>query len=155
MKKQYIIALATFILMLVSAGCNKKPQIVIRQNVIVEHEKLHDFDEEDPGFGILYYRDLDDSIMRVTFYDGYDLDYVELGDTLPIQITRKVFRKKYNKCNMVYQEDAIFDPGHVLRDKNEKLKNDSLTQARREMLRKYIDEHPLQIMSPMKIKVRK
>ena len=154
MKKQCI-ALAIFIYAFAFAGCNKKPQIVTRQNVIVEHEKFHDFDEEDPGFGILYYKDLDDTITRVTFYDGYDFDYVELGDTLPIQITRKVFRKKYNKCNMVYQEDAIFDPGHVLRDKNEKLKNDSLTQARRAMLRKYMDEHPLQIMSPMDIKVRK
>lgn len=154
MKKQYI-ALATFILMLVSAGCKQKPQTVTRQNVIIEHEKLHDFDEEDPGFGILYYKDLDDTITRVTFYDGYDFDYVELGDTLNIEITRKVFRKKYNKCNMLDQEDAIFDPGNVLRDKNERLKNDSLVRARREMLRKYMDEHPLQIMSPMDIKVRK
>jgi hypothetical protein len=154
MKKQFI-ALAIFIYALVFAGCNKKPQIVTRQNLIIEHEKLHDFGDDDPGFGILYYMDLEDSITRVTFYDGYDYDYVELGDTLAIQVTKKTFRQKYNKCNMVYQEDANFDPGDELRKKNEIRKNDTLFRARRELLRKYMDENPIQIMSPMKIKVRK
>jgi hypothetical protein len=153
MKKHYI-SLAFFITLLLSTGCENKEKTVVRQNLVVEHEKLHDFGDDDPGFGILYYRDLQDSIMRVTFYDGYDFDYVELGDTLPIEITKKTFRKKYNKCNMVYQEDANIDPGNVLRTKNEKLKNDTLVRARRELLRKYMDEHPIQIMSPMKINVR-
>ena len=154
MKKHYI-SLAFFITLLLATGCKRNEKYVTRQNVIVEHEKLHDFGEDDPGFGILYYRDLEDGIVRVTFYDGYDCDYVELGDTLALKMTKKMFRKEYNRCNMMYQEEVIIDPDSVLYKKNQILKHDSLTQAKRELLRKQLLINPIQIESSKAVRIRK
>ena len=153
--KKYYISLAFFIVLLLSTGCKHKEKYVTRQNVIVDHEKLHDFGEDDVGFGILYYRDLEDTILRVTFYDGYDYDYVELGDTLNLKMTKKMFRKEYNRCNMMYQEEVIIDPDSVLFKKNQMLKNDSLTKAKRELLRKQLLLNPIQIEASKAVRIRK
>lgn len=154
MKKQYNI-LAFVLLMLLSTGCNDKEKTVSRKTVVVEHEKFHDFGDDDPGFGSLFCRDLDDTIVRFIPYDGYSYDYVELGDTLVLKMSKKMFRKEYNRCNTMLPEEMIIDPDSVLYKKNQILKNDSLTNARRAKLRKQLIRNPLQIVASKAERIRR
>ncbi|MCR4917958.1 MAG: hypothetical protein K5912_03385 [Alphaproteobacteria bacterium] len=153
MKKQQIIL--TFGLLLLFAGCNNATKTVTRKTVVVEHEKFHDFDDGDPGFGSLFCRDLDDTIVRFIPYDGYSYDYVELGDTLVLKMSKKMFRKEYNRCNTMLPEEMIIDPDSVLYKKNQILKNDSLTNARRAKLRKQLIRNPLQIVASKAERIRR
>ena len=152
MKKQQIIL--TFGILLLFAGCNNTTKTVIRKTVVVEHEKFHYFDDE-PGFGSLFCRDLNDSIVRFIPYDGYSYDYVELGDTLVLEMTKKTFRKEYNRCNTMLPEEMIIDPDSVLYKKNQILKNDSLTNARRAKLRRQLMRNPLQIVASKAERIRR
>ena len=145
--KKYYITLTCGILLLLSASCGHKEKTISRKIVIIEHEKFHDFGDDDPGFGSLFGRDLDDSIVRFIPYDGYDYDYIEMGDTLILEMSKKTFRKEYNRCNTMYPEEMVIDPDSVLYKKNQILKNDSLTQARRAMLREKLMKEPLQIVA--------
>lgn len=153
MKKQQIIL--TFGLLLLFAGCNNATKTVTRKTVVVEHEKFHDFDDSDPGFGSLFCRDLDDTIVRFIPYDGYSYDYVELGDTLVLEMSKKMFRKEYNRCNTMLPEEMIIDPDSVLYKKNQILKNDLLTNARRAKLRKQLIRNPLQIVASKAERIRR
>ena len=156
--KKHFISFGLFIILLLSAGCKQKSQeeqTVIRQNIVVDHDKHHGFYGEEPGFGVLYYRDLEDSIMRVTFYDEYDYDYVELGDTLVLKMTKEMFRKEYNRCNMMNQDEMIIDPDSVLYKKNQILKDDPLVQARREKLRRKLMRNPIQIQASKAERIRR
>ena len=152
MKKQHYI-LAFGLLLLLSTGCNKE-KTVTRKTVVVEHEKSHDFDEDDPGFGSLFCRDLDDSILRFIPYDGYSYDYVELGDTLVLEMSKKMYRKEYNRCNTMFPEEMVIDPDSVLYKKNQILKNDSLTNARRAKLRRKLMRNPIQIVASKAERIR-
>ena len=155
--KKYYTTLACGMLLLLSTGCNRNPKdsTVSRTIVIVEHEKFHDFGEDDPGFGSLFGRDLDDNIVRFIPYDGYDYDYVELGDTLVLKMTKKMFRKEYNRCNTMYPEEMEIDSDSVLYKKNQILKHDSLVQAKRAILRKQLIANPLQIVASKAERIRK
>ena len=152
--KKYYTTLACFIFLLLSTGCNKD-KIITRQTVVVEHEKFHDFGDDDPGFGSLFCRDLDDTIVRFIPYDGYSYDYVELGDTLVLEMSKKMFRKEYNRCNTMLPEEMIIDPDSVLYKKNQILKNDSLTNARRAKLRRKLMRNPLQIVASKAERIRR
>ena len=153
MKKQQIIL--TFGILLLFAGCNNATKTVTRKTVVVEHEKFHDFGDDDPGFGSLFCRDVDDTIVRFIPYDGYSYDYVELGDTLVLEMSKKMFRKEYNRCNTMLPEEMIIDPDSVLYKKNQILKNDSLTNARRAKLRKQLIMNPLQIVASKAERIRR
>jgi len=160
--KKYYISLAIFIWSFLSCGCGHKNatvpgkrNIVSKQVVIVEHEKYHDFDDDEPGFGILFYKNLDDDVTRMTMYDGYEYDYVELGDTLVLEMSKKTFRKEYNKHNTMFPEEMNIDPDSVLYKKNQTLKHDSLVQAKRNILRKKLIRNPLQIVASKAERIRK
>ena len=152
MKKQHYI-LAFGLLLLLSTGCNKE-KTVSRKTVVVEHEKSHYFDDDDPGFGSLFCRDLDDGILRFIPYDGYSYDYVELGDTLVLEMSKKMYRKEYNRCNTMFPEEMVIDPDSVLYKKNQILKNDSLTNARRAKLRRKLMRNPIQIVASKAERIR-
>ena len=152
--KKYYTTLACFIFLLLSTSCNKD-KIITRKTVVVEHEKFHDFGDDDPGFGSLFCRDVDDTIVRFIPYDGYSYDYVELGDTLVLEMSKKMFRKEYNRCNTMLPEEMIIDPDSVLYKKNQILKNDSLTNARRAKLRKQLIMNPLQIVASKAERIRR
>ena len=124
--------------------------IVIRQNVIIEHEFYPDCD-----FGVLFYKDLKDTITRMTMYDDSTYKYMQLGDTFDIKMTGEMFRKEYNRCNTMYPEEIIIDPGDKLKRKNELIKNDPVVKARRDSLRKELEKHPLQIVASKAVRIRK
>ena len=142
------------LLLLLSTGCNNATKTVTRKTVVVEHEKSHYFDDDDPGFGSLFCRDLDDSILRFIPYDGYSYDYVELGDTLVLEMSKKMYRKEYNRCNTMFPEEMVIDPDSVLYKKNQILKNDSLTNARRAKLRRKLMRNPIQIVASKAERIR-
>jgi len=150
MKKNYMI-FAIGMLMFLAAGCgrkNKQEKTISRQTVVLEHDKYDDF-------GSIIFKDLEDTINRVVMYDDTTYNYIEIGDTLPLEMTKKVYRKEYNKHNMMTQEEMVIDPGSKLRKKNELLKNDSLTNARRELLRKQLEANPIQIVASKAEHIRK
>ena len=153
MRKQHYI-LACSILMLLSTSCTNKEKTVYRKTVVVENEKFHDFGDDDPGFGSLFCRDLDDSVLRFIPYDGYSYDYVELGDTLVLEMSKKMYRKEYSRCNTMYPEEMVIDPDSVLYKKNQLLKNDSLTKARRDSLCQQLEKHPLQIVASKNVRIK-
>ena len=144
--KKYYMGLATFMLMFLASGCGPKDQVISRQNIVEENEI---YDE----FGVLFYRDLQDSALRVTMYDGNTYNYIEIGDTLLLQMNKKNFRR-YRKYNMMDPEEMAIDPDSVLRKKNKMLENDSLTQARRELLRKQLERNPIQIVASRNTKIK-
>ena len=144
--KKYYMGLATFMLMFLASGCGPKDQVISRQNIVEENEI---YDE----FGVLFYRDLQDSALRVTMYDGNTYNYIEIGDTLSLQMNKKNFRR-YRKYNMMDPEEMAIDPDSVLRKKNKMLENDSLTQARRDLLRKQLERNPIQIVASRNTKIK-
>ena len=93
MKKQHYI-LAFGLLLLLSTGCNKEKTIT-RKTIVLEN-KMHD------DFGSLIYQDIDDKVLRATFYDGNTYDYAEVGDTLVLEMSKKTYRKEYKKHTMMY-----------------------------------------------------
>ncbi len=145
MKKHYI-TLACGILLLLSAGC--KDKTVSRTNIVIDNEKHDDF-------GVLFYQDVDDNVIRVTMYDGDDYDYIQIGDDVVLKMSRKIFRKEYKKHNMMYPEEMVIDPDSVLYKRNQIIKNDPSVQAKREMLRKQLIAHPLQIVASKAERIRR
>ena len=148
MKKYYEIF--TFgVLLLLSAGCkNKQERIITRQNVVIEHDIYDDF-------GVLFYKDLEDTIVRMTMYDDSTYRYMQIGDTFNLAMTAKKFKKEYNKCNTMFPEEVIIDPGFKLKQKNELIKDIPGVQARRDSLLKELEIHPLQIIASKAVRIRK
>lgn len=153
--KKYYLALATFIMAFLSSGCNYNEPTITKYNVIVEHNKYYDSEDESDCFGVLYFRDIDDTIIRVNMYDGKVYDYMEIGDTFAIEMRRSSFDKEYTRHNMMFPEEVVVDPGDALRKKNAKLKNDTLVQARRKLLQAQLDANPLQIVASKGVNIRK
>ena len=143
MKKYYNIFIFGSVLLFAAghAYVKKQDQTVInRQTVVLEHDI---YDE----FGSFIFKDLDDNINRVIMYDGNEYNYIEIGDTLTLSMTNGTFRKEYNKHNMMFPEELTIDPGEKLKQKNKMLEKDSLTIARRKLLRKQLEENPIQIVA--------
>lgn len=80
MKQQQIIF--TFGMLLLLAGCNNTTKTITRKTIVLENE-MHD------DFGSLIYQDIDDKVLRATFYDGNTYDYAEVGDTLVLEMSKK------------------------------------------------------------------
>ena len=137
MKKHYI-TLACGILLLLSAGCKEKA--ISRKNIILDNEKHYDF-------GVLFYQDIDDNTIRITMYDNNTYDYIQIGDTVVLKMSKNTFRKEYKKHNLMYPEEMTIDPDSVLYKKNQILEQDSLVQAKREMLHKRLLVTPIQIVA--------
>lgn len=144
MKKDFTIFIFGAILLFSGLNVFKtkehKAKPVFRKNVILEHDI---YDE----IGVLFYKDLEDTITRVTIYEGKDYNYIEIGDTMVLKMSPKTFRKQYNKHNMMETDEMVIDPDSVLYKKNEILKDDSLTQIRRAGLERKLLRNPIQIVA--------
>ena len=130
--------MACGILLLLSAGCKEKA--ISRKNIILDNEKHYDF-------GVLFYQDIDDNTIRITMYDNNTYDYIQIGDTVVLKMSKNTFRKEYKKHNLMYPEEMTIDPDSVLYKKNQILEQDSLVQAKREMLHKRLLVTPIQIVA--------
>ena len=145
MKKQHYI-LAFGLLLLLSTGCNKEKTIT-RKTIVLENE-MHD------DFGSLIYQDIDDKVLRATFYDGNTYDYAEVGDTLVLEMSKETYRKEYKKHTMMYPEEMVIDPDSVLYKKNEMEKNDPVIQAKKKLIREKIKATPIQIVASKTERIR-
>ena len=145
MKKQHYI-LAFGLLLLLSTGCNKEKTIT-RKTIVLENE-MHD------DFGSLIYQDIDDKVLRATFYDGNTYDYAEVGDTLVLEMSKKTYRKEYKKHTMMLPEEMVIDPDSVLYKKNEIEKNDPVIQAKKKLMREQIQSKPIQIVASKTVRIR-
>lgn len=70
-----------------------------------------------------------------------------MRNTVVLKMSAKTFRKEYKKHNLMYPEEMVIDPDSVLYKKNKTLKHNKQVQAKREMLRKQLIAHPLQIVA--------
>ena len=145
MKQQQIIF--TFGMLLLLAGCNNTTKTISRKTIVLENE-MHD------DFGSLIYQDIDDKVLRATFYDGNTYDYAEVGDTLVLEMSKKTYRKEYKKHTMMYPEEMVIDPDSVLYKKNEIEKNDPVIQAKKKLIREQIQSKPIQIVASKTVRIR-